>query len=137
MPWDDYRCDVCGAVAEDLPRMEHPCLACDTDAPMRRLIAPVASHMRGPAARTSGATEAPMWGAEHQRMLREGTAASTAAVHYDVMRRSGISAERARDITRASAGEGIRLAEDNGRARESGPTAAEKHASMTGSSGAS
>lgn len=122
MPWDDYKCDECGAVAEDLPRMDHPCLACSSPLPMRRLIAPVASHMRGPSTRTSGAAEAPMWGEEHKRRLREGTADATAEVHYDVMRRSGITAERAREIAGASGADGARLGAEHARVMERSPT---------------
>lgn len=130
MPLFDYRCDVCGfeihdELAQSADQVERDCPRCKLDRPrsvrMRRLPVRFGIRMAGPSSRTSGARDVTPWGAEHVEALRSGDVEATREVHYDVARRSGISRERARDITATSAEEGVKKTAEHTRTVQDQP----------------
>lgn len=108
MPIYDYRCLVCRR--QEIDRFvlggESPELDCpECGAPMVRPLRPASIVIAGAyrAARDDGS----LWASDHCSQLKEGNEASTRAVHYDVLRRSGFCRQRALEVSKQSASEGV------------------------------
>lgn len=116
MPLADFACLVCRVTQYDVIVDRLPASrACpDCGSPMRRPIRPPAIRI-GSAYRRRH--EHPQW-SDYRDQLATGDVQATAEAHYDMARRSGIGAQRAREIVADSAVEGVQVTARQARALE-------------------